>query len=265
MLDNLIGGEWQPPLSGAYLRLSHSPGGQLGELPVARSNGDDVAQAFSAARRALFSWQNLRILERESLVLQIQELIDTYRMDSWLSDCLRRGTGCAAPSPRALRVFRRDCLLMLDNAFTGLTLRPPKVLAEPAALSATGIAILLPFRPDTDHSGLFSALIQGATAVVAPLYSCARCSDALDVAKLCAVAGCLPAGVINLVMGLGLEVGVPLLSREGGHEGPSRRLPTRLPGSSQHGAKVGVAQTRSSRSCNLRPINLLERGAENHA
>lgn len=265
MLDNLIGGAWQPPASGAYLRLSSPPGAGSCALAVARSGRDDVAQAFRAARRALSRWQDLTAEEREALVLQIPELIDTRRMDCWLGECVRRGTGGAAPSPDALRAFRQDCLMMLDHALTGHAVSPPAVVTEAAALRPIGIPIPLPLRTAADLGRLFLALIQGATAVVAPLYTCGRCSDALDAAKLCALGGGLPAGVINLVMGLGLEVGVPLVSRDVGREASPRHMPICRAVSAALGPQAVPAQMRLARSRNPCPPKRLDRGPENHA
>lgn len=263
MLDNYIGGDWQPPESGAYLRLFRPLGSGPHEVAVARSGCGDVAQAFRAAERVLPDWQDLTAAERQALLLQIPELIDTQRMDCWLGDCLQRGSGCAVPSSRALNSFRQDCLRLLDGALTELALVPASEVPAPPAQRPTGIAVPLPLRTATDLKRLFPGLIEGATAVVAPLYACGRCSGAFDAAKLCALAGCLPAGVINLVMGLGLEVGVPLLSRAGAHEDSNRALPTRRSAYSQLASKAGLAPGPRSRFRNLCAYEPVERGPGN--
>jgi hypothetical protein len=72
-------------------------------------------------------------------------------------------------------------------------------------------------------------------------------------------------GVINLVMGLGLEVGVPLVSRDVGREASPHHLPTCRAVSAALGTQAVPAQMRLAGTRNPCPPKRLDRGPENHA
>ncbi|AGA90024.1 NAD-dependent aldehyde dehydrogenase [Thioflavicoccus mobilis 8321] len=210
MLDNLIDGRWHPPYSGVYLDLFRDPA--AGGLPicVARSNSDDVDEALHAAQTALWRWWDLTQEERQSLVAQIPSLIRDRRMDHWLDQCCARINGDKAVATGAVEGFRRDFVAILERTLADLPLgdSEPAIQGAPAGVSC--LVVSAATSPSAGLTQVFRALIGGCTVVVAALYSTRRQAAALLPSMLCAVAGCLPAGVVNVLMGLGLEVGVSL-------------------------------------------------------
>lgn len=210
MLDNLIDGRWQPPYSGGYLDLYRDPETGGSPVYVARSNVDDVDEALNAALSALWQWRDLSRDERESLIGQIPTLIRERRMDHWIDQCCARINGSETIARGAGEGFREEFVYALDRA---LAVLPKGELAPPSQTVPSGVSCLAISAATSPVAGLtqvFRALIDGCTVVVGALYSTRRQAGARLPSMLCAVAGCLPAGVVNILMGLGLEVGIPL-------------------------------------------------------
>lgn len=235
MLDNLVNGRWQPPHSGDYLDLFHNADNRGPSVRVARSDSADVEAALTAAQIALASWHDLEPAERESLIAQIPTLISDHRMDLWLEQCCARINGDKAIANGAVEGFRRDFVAAFDHALTA---------AQDMAIATkqydTGpergqpeIACLVFGAASPPLAGLtqvIRTLIGGSTVVVTTLVSTRKLASALLPTMLCAVAGCLPAGVINILMGLGLEVCAPLTTTQYGPS-PRFRMPKTANGS----------------------------------
>lgn len=225
MLDNLIDGRWQPPYSGAYLDLFREP--TIGGAPicVARSNADDVEEALAAAQSALWRWRDLTQEERESLIQQIPTLIRERRMDHWLDECCARINGDKAVPRGAIEGFRDDFVATLERTLGLLSPGDPEPVVEAAPCGVSCLVISAATPPMAGLTQVFRALIDGCTVVVAALYSTRRQAAARLPSMLCAVAGCLPAGVVNVLMGLGLEVGIPLTANRQLSLGPQTLPP----------------------------------------
>jgi aldehyde dehydrogenase len=227
MLDNLIGGRWHPPESGIYLDLCRDPDCSKPSVCVARSASDDVEHAIEAAQFALCHWRDLDRAEREALVAQIPTLIQERRMDHWLDQCCTRLTGAKAVAAVAVDAFREEFVAVLNQSLTTQEDAASEQQAEPNPPAIKCIVISAGSSPTTGLASVFRALVDGSTVVVATLYSTRKQTAARLPSMLCAVAGCLPAGVINILMGLGLEVGVPLTRARRGI-GESREIPHAL-------------------------------------
>jgi aminomuconate-semialdehyde/2-hydroxymuconate-6-semialdehyde dehydrogenase len=76
-LENYIGGEFVPPLSGNYIdNINPATGEVYGQIPD--SSEKDINAAVQAAQQALSAWSNSPVEERFKILNRIAELIDQH-------------------------------------------------------------------------------------------------------------------------------------------------------------------------------------------
>lgn len=231
MLDNFIDGHWLTPFSGDSLGLGAGEGAHGGQVWVPRSDADDVHEALAAAAHAAPGWADLDGHERRGLLAAIPGLIQGGRLDPWIADLdARLGTSPPA-NPESTGVLRARLTAAtaraLARGWAAARATPPAATPnrnhdQPRAY-ATALTVPSGAPVDRALARTLEALDRGQTVVAAVLFGRARPADAWPLATLATTAACLPAGVLNLVCGLGLEVGLPLASAV--RRGPSAHLP----------------------------------------
>lgn len=222
---NWIDGEFREPRTGAWLD-SVEPATDQAYARIPASGADDVADAVAAAKRAFPTWSRTAAGERSRLLLAIADEIDARHEELARAESIDSGKPIALARtvdiPRASANFRFFATAILhteseshrtDDVAINYTLRQPR-----------GVSGLI--SPWNLPLYLFSwkvapAIATGNTAVAKP--SEVTPMTAFLLAEICEKIG-LPPGVLNIVHGLGGDVGeaitlhpdVPTLSFTGG-------------------------------------------------
>jgi alpha-ketoglutaric semialdehyde dehydrogenase len=212
-LANYVGGEWVPARSGdTYEKRNPAhPSEVVGECPA--SGEEDVNAAVDAAAHAFPSWSGQPAAARAAVLMRAADAIEA-RVEDMASDMTRE---MGKPLREARMESARTAAIF--RYFAGEAWRPKGELYEQ---SATGSALYTLRRP-LGVVGLITpwnfpaaipawklapALVYGNTVVLklaqeAPLTGL-HIAAALDEAAI-------PAGVLNVVIGRGSEVGTPLV------------------------------------------------------
>jgi alpha-ketoglutaric semialdehyde dehydrogenase len=212
-LANYVGGTWAAARSGSTYekRDPARPSDVIGEFPA--SAEEDVNDAVEAAAAAFPAWSRMPAAGRAAILMRAADAVET-RVDDMAADMTREMgkplREARMESGRAAGIFR---------FFAGEAWRPVGELYEQ---SATGSAVYTVRRP-LGVIGLITpwnfpaaipawklapALVYGNTVVLklaqeAPLTGL-HLAAALDEAGI-------PAGVVNVVIGRGADVGTPLV------------------------------------------------------
>jgi len=250
--QNLIGGQWQPAVSGKTL-LNLNPANHndvVGAFPS--SHAEDVNLAVAAAKMAYASWRlvpapkRAEILVRAGLILQ-------QRKEQYARDMTRE-------MGKVLAETRGDVQEAIDEAFYvagegrrlfGVT--TPSELPNKFAMSlrmpvgVVGLITPWNFPMAIPSWKLFPALVSGNTCVIKPATDTPLSTYNLVQALLDAG---LPPGVVNIVTGSGSAVGTPLI------EHPDVRAVS-FTGSSEVGSWVGQRA-----AATFKPVSL-EMGGKN--
>ena len=211
-ISNFIGGSDVPPRSGDYLDKV-DPATAQGFARVPRSIAADVDAAAKAASAAFPAWSATPAAERAKILIRIADLID--RDLEPLAQAESRDTGKPLALarrldiPRASANFRFFATAILhthtethatDTAALNYTLRRPRGVV--GLISPWNLPLyLLSWK-------IAPAIATGNTAIAKP--SELTPTTAWMLGALCREAG-LPAGVLNLVHGLGGEAGAALV------------------------------------------------------
>jgi alpha-ketoglutaric semialdehyde dehydrogenase len=212
-LANYLGGDWVPARSGATYekRNPANPSEVVGEFPA--SGEDDVNAAVDVAARAFPGWSGQPAAARAAVLIRAADAIEA-RVEDMAADMTRE---MGKPLREARMESARTAAIF--RYFAGEAWRPKGELYEQ---SATGSALYTLRRP-LGVVGLITpwnfpaaipawkltpALAYGNTVVLklaqeAPL-------TGLHIAAALDEAG-IPAGVLNVVIGRGSEVGTPLV------------------------------------------------------
>jgi aldehyde dehydrogenase (NAD+) len=210
---NFVGGEWRASRSG-HTYEKHGPwrpSETIGEFP--RSDADDVGHAVEAAAEAFPSWSRLPAAARGEVLRKAADAVDR-RVEQIAQDMtlemgkpIREARMEAARMAQILRFFAGEGLReqgeRYEQAATGsvvYTMRRP--------LGVVGLITPWNFPAAIPAWKAAPALVYGNTVVMklaqeAPL-------TGLHLAA-CLEEGGLPAGVFNVVVGRGSEVGTPLV------------------------------------------------------
>jgi len=208
IIENYINGQLQAPLAGDYIDNYEPATGQVyGKIP--RSQADDVAAAVQAADAAFPAWSALSIQERSAYLRKISEAIDAQL--SHLAEAESRDNGKpiklaeAVDIPRARDNFSffATAILHQEDEFHNMgekgfnyTLRQP--IGTVACISPWNLPLYL------FTWKIAPALASGNCVVAKP--SEVTPFTAYLLAQICIQVG-LPAGVLNIVHGLGAETG----------------------------------------------------------
>ncbi|MGY6561162.1 MAG: aldehyde dehydrogenase [Luteibaculaceae bacterium] len=207
-LSNFIGGEFSAPISGVFLdNINPANGKVYGEIP--RSGEGDVELAVSAAKAAFISWSTTSLEQRFLILNKIAELIESKLEELAKAESLDNGKPIALARavdiPRAASNFRFFASAALHfsseshempGSAVNYTLRRP--LGVVGCISPWNLPLYL------FTWKIAPALAAGNCVVAKP--SEITPYTAYLLSKICNEAG-LPKGVLNILHGLGSEVG----------------------------------------------------------
>ncbi len=210
--DNFIGGKWVAPTKGEYFE-SISPVDGNTFTKVARSTEEDIDKAIDAAWEAATSWNKTSATVRSNMLLKIADKIEQNieilaRAETWDNGKPLRET-TAADLPLAVDHFRYFAGVIraeeggaseLDENTVSLNIWEP--------LGVVGQIIPWNFPLLMATWKLAPALAAGNCVVLKPAEQTPV--GIMILAEL--IQDILPAGVLNIVNGFGLEAGKPLAS-----------------------------------------------------
>jgi aldehyde dehydrogenase len=210
--ENFIGGEWVPPVKGQYFENPTPVTGRT-FTEVARGTAEDVELALDAAHGAAPGWGKTSAADRSAVLLKIADAIERNLealavAETWDNGKPVRET-LAADLPLAVDHFRYFAAAIraqegsigeLDDETVAYHFHEP--------LGVVGQIIPWNFPILMATWKLAPALAAGNAVVLKPAEQTP--ASILKVAEL--IAGLLPAGVLNIVNGFGVEAGKPLAS-----------------------------------------------------
>lgn len=214
-LQNYIGGSLCPPSNGAYLDNYEPAKGAVYSL-IPRSNADDVAAAVKAAEKAFPAWSGLSNAERSKHLMALSNRI-AERLDE-LAQAESRDNGKpfklaqAVDIPRARDNFaffatailhEEDEFHSMGNKGFNYTLRQP--LGAVACISPWNLPLYL------FSWKIAPALASGNCVIAKP--SEVTPYTAYLLSQICIEVG-FPAGVLNIVHGLGAEAGQAMVEHD---------------------------------------------------
>ena len=212
-LANYVGGEWTPARSGRTYekRNPANPAEVVGEFPA--SGEEDVVAAVEAAAEAFPAWSALPAAARAAVLMRAANAIEA-RVEEMAADMTRE---MGKPLREARMESARTAAIF--RYFAGEAGRPKGELYEQSAtgsslytlrrpLGVVGLITPWNFPAAIPAWKMAPALVYGNTVVLklaqeAPLTGL-HLAAALDEAGI-------PAGVLNVVIGRGSEVGTPLV------------------------------------------------------
>lgn len=210
--DNWIGGEWVAPVKGRYFENVSPVTGKV-FTEVARSTAEDIDLALDAAHKAAPSWGKTSVAERALIINRIADRIEENLellavAETWDNGKPIRET-LAADLPLAVDHFRyfagairaqEGSLSQIDDNTTAYHFHEP--------LGVVGQIIPWNFPLLMATWKLAPALAAGNAVVLKPAEQTP--ASILVLAEL--IQDLLPAGVLNIVNGFGVEAGKPLAS-----------------------------------------------------
>jgi acyl-CoA reductase-like NAD-dependent aldehyde dehydrogenase len=211
--QNLIGGQWLPAASGNTI-LNLNPADHsdvIGAFPS--SNAEDVALAVAAAKKAFATWRLVPAPKRAEILVRAGNIL-IQNKEKFARDMTRE-------MGKVLAETRGDVQEAIDEAFYvagegrrlfGIT--TPSELQNKFAMSVrmpVGVVGLITpwnFPMAIPSWKLFPALVAGNTCVIKPAEDTPL--STYNLVHALTEAG-LPAGVINIVSGLGTTAGAALV------------------------------------------------------
>jgi aldehyde dehydrogenase (NAD+) len=211
--QNLIGGQWLPAAAGKTI-LNLNPADHsdvIGAFPS--SHGEDVALAVSAAKKAFATWRLVPAPKRAEILVRAGNIL-IQNKEKYARDMTRE-------MGKVLAETRGDVQEAIDEAFYvagegrrlfGIT--TPSELQNKFAMSVrmpVGVVGLITpwnFPMAIPSWKLFPALVAGSTCVIKPAEDTPL--STYNLVHALTEAG-LPAGVINIVSGLGPTAGAALV------------------------------------------------------
>jgi len=211
---NFIGGEWVESATGATFE-NINPADTSDRIGVfQRSNAADVAKAVEAARSAYMQWRKTPPPKRAEILFNAGRLL-IERKESLARDMTRE-------MGKPLEEARGDVQEAIDMTFymagegrrlfgqTTTSELPSKFcMSVRSPIGVCGLITPWNFPMAIPAWKIMPALICGNTVVIKPAEDTPL--SAFNLVSILAEAG-LPAGVLNLVTGLGPEAGAPLAS-----------------------------------------------------
>ena len=208
--DNFIGGQWVAPKSGRYMdNISPITGGVICE--VARSGAEDIDAALDAAHAVRRRWGETSTTERSNILLKIADRMEANLESIALAETWDNGKPLretmAADIPLAVDHFRyfagairaqEGSIGQIDNDTVAYHFHEP--------LGVVGQIIPWNFPILMATWKLAPALAAGNCVVLTP----AEQTPASILYLLQFIEDLLPAGVLNIVNGVGEEAGAAL-------------------------------------------------------
>ncbi|MEM8525282.1 MAG: aldehyde dehydrogenase family protein [Bacteroidota bacterium] len=210
--ENYIGGKWVAPTQGQYFdNVSPVDGNSFTRIP--RSTKEDIDKAIDAAWAAAPEWNNSSATMRSNLLLKIADVMEQNldalaRAETWDNGKALRET-TAADLPLAIDHFRYFAGVIRAEEGTVSELDANTVsmnVLEP--LGVVGQIIPWNFPILMAAWKVAPALAAGNCVVLKP----AEQTPVGILILMELIEGILPAGVLNIVNGFGVEAGKPLAS-----------------------------------------------------
>ncbi|MEA5568147.1 aldehyde dehydrogenase family protein [Anabaena sp. UHCC 0399] len=233
--QNYINGQWLDA-TGENILASHNPANKTEVVATfPRSQAEDVDLAVAAARQAYRRWRQVPAPARAEYIFRVGELLGEHKeelaqlisleMGKPLTEArgdVQEGIDCAFyTAGEGRRLFGQTTPSEMPNKFA-MTVRMP--IGVCALITPWNFPMAIPCWK------AMPALVCGNTVILKPAEDTPACATKLI--EIFAAAG-LPPGVINLVHGVGEEVGKALV------EHPDIDLVS-FTGSSETGAYVGA-------------------------
>ncbi len=210
--DNFIGGKWVAPVRGEYFE-NVSPVDGNSFTKIARSTAEDIELAIDAAWAAAPEWNNSSATFRSNILLKIADVMERNletlaRVETWDNGKALRETR-AADLPLAVDHFRyfagviraeEGSVSELDASTVSMNVMEP--------LGVVGQIIPWNFPLLMAAWKVAPALAAGNCVVLKP----AEQTPVGIMILLEMIEDILPAGVLNVVNGFGVEAGKPLAS-----------------------------------------------------
>ena len=210
--EHWIGGEWVKPIKGQYFE-DISPVNGKPFCEVARGTAEDIDAALDAAHRAAPAWGKTSATERAAVLNRIADVIDANTELLALAETWDNGKAIRetlnADIPLAADHFRyfaaairaqEGSFAEMDNGMTAYHYHEP--------LGVVGQIIPWNFPILMAVWKLAPALAAGNAIVLKP----AEQTPASILVLMELIGDILPAGVVNVVNGFGVEAGKPLAS-----------------------------------------------------
>ena len=210
--DNFIGGEYRPPASGKYFENVSPVTGEV-FCEIARSNKEDVEAAVDAAHHAKEAWGKMSVAERANILNKIADRMEENLEMLAVAETWDNGKAVreplAADIPLAVDHFRYFAGVIRAQE-GGISQVDDDTIAyhfhEPLGIVAQIIPWNFPILMATWK--LAPALAAGNCVVLKP----AEQTPASIHVLMELIHDLLPAGVVNIVNGFGVEAGKPLAS-----------------------------------------------------
>lgn len=232
--DNYIGGDWVAPASGEYFDNMTPVTGEV-FCQVARGNEADINKAIDAAEQAAPAWGSTAPAERSLVLLRIADRLEAHLEELAVAETWENGKAVretlTADIPLAIDHFRyfagairaqEGRLSQLDDATVAYHFREP--------LGVVGQIIPWNFPLLMAAWKLAPALAAGNTVVLKP----AEQTPASILYVMDLIGDLIPAGVLNVVNGMGDEAGAALSSSD-------RIAKIAFTGSTEVGRKINQA------------------------
>src|ERR1700681_4720574 len=210
--ENYIGGEWIAPVKGGYFDNISPTTGQV-ICQIARSQADDVERAIDAAHAAADGWGRTPVAERARILNRVADRMEQYlpflaAVETYDNGKPIRETNLA-DLPLAVDHFRyfASCVRAQEGSLSGFAEDTVAYhFHEP--LGVVGQIIPWNFPVLMGVWRLAPALAAGNCVVLKP----AEQTPASILYLISLIGDLLPAGVLNVVNGFGVESGKPLES-----------------------------------------------------
>jgi aldehyde dehydrogenase len=210
--DHYIGGEYVPPAKGQYFENPTPVTGQA-FTEIARGTADDVEKALDAAHGAADAWGRTSATERANILNKIADRIEQNLEKIAIAEAWENGKPVretlAADIPLAIDHFRYFAGAIRAQEGTAGEIDEDTVayhFHEPLGVVAQIIPWNFPILMATWK--LAPALAAGNAVVLKP----AEQTPASIHYLMSLIGDLLPAGVLNIVNGFGVEAGKPLAS-----------------------------------------------------
>lgn len=216
--ENFIGGKWVAPVSGDYLQAISPVDGKV-FTKVARGKAADIELALDAAWAAMPTWSKTSVTERSNMLLKIadvmeQNLVRLAQVETWDNGKPIRET-THADMPLAIDHFRYFAGVIRADEGSAAELDKNTlslIIHEP--LGVVGQIIPWNFPLLMAAWKIAPALAAGNCIVLKP----AEQTPVGIMVLMELIQDILPAGVLNVVNGLGAEAGAALASSDRIHK-----------------------------------------------
>ncbi|GGH72727.1 aldehyde dehydrogenase family protein [Phaeocystidibacter marisrubri] len=208
--DNFIGGKWVQPIKGEYFENTSPINGQA-FTKAARSTAEDIDLALDAAHEAFVTWSKTSAAARSNALLKIAQIVEDNLEYLATIETIDNG--------KAIReTMAADLPLVVDHFryFAGVIRADESTVSEhdentvsinlQEPLGVVGQIIPWNFPLLMAAWKIAPALAAGCTIVVKP-------AEQTPTSIMCfmeLIGDVLPAGVLNVVTGFGIEAGKPL-------------------------------------------------------